>query len=305
MQDRNLYVLAPAQSAAGADRELELAALRDWLRAMSAGGLGVALPGFIVRLDRMSRLALSAEQRLGILRELKRPILTLVAGLPKPLPGADRPTRRGGISLEQRLYCLMIKNLKQALLDLDYSGQPLSAEVERRRRWTVRNLYRFMARQIETGISRQLAALPEGTWHELHDLNAYVTARAFARPRLGARRRGEAFDPESEYRRLLLLGLIGRAAAGSGIPPSILAALPHWAAETRLADPSPYVGELKQFVVDLTQDIAPCRIEGPITDVFHGFVLLPPVDCRASLTALQQGGSLRTADELHTGFRIS
>lgn len=303
MEDKNLYVLAPAQAAPGADGELATAALGAWLQEMSAAGPGVAVPGFIVRLDRISRLALSAEQRLELLRGLKRPILTLAAELPKPLRGGGRLVPRGGVSLEQRLYCLMIKNLKQALLDLDYSGQPLSAEVEKRRRWTIRNLYRFMARQIGTEVFWQLA-LPEGTWHELHDLNAYVTARAFARPRLAARRRGEDFDPDSEYRCLLLLGLMGRLAAGSAIPSWILDALPHWAAETRLADPNPYVGEVGQFVVDLSRDTAPRRVEGPISDVFHGFVLVPPAECRAALVALEQGLPL-PADGPRRVFRAS
>jgi hypothetical protein len=274
MEHKNCY--SPELTLGGGEpgAELNLAAIREWLGRTRALGLSRAVPEFVLMLDRMSRTAMNVAERLDALRELKRPLLKLVAAMPKPVarlaPGAPAPL------LEQRLYCLMFKNLRQALEDLNVSRQAFSAETDKRRRWAVRNLFRCLARQIELGLSWQ-RPVPSNTWQSLHDLYSYVTARGIARPGSVARRyrRLEDFDPGVEYRRLLLLGLLEGLLHGRAVPRELIEGVSGWAQDSRLAEPDAYVGAFGVFVVETSRDAPPRFVEGALEGTFRGWVLIP------------------------------
>lgn len=279
MTDRsNCYALETMLSAAGGCTEFCVVPIREWIAEIRGLGLRRAAPQLIVKLDRMSRVAMSAAARLNVLREFKRPLLKAAAGLPKPI-GSSRQRDSGdsgGLLLEQRLYCLMVKNLKQVLMDLDYSIDAFSAEMDKRRRWALRNLFRFLGRQIEFSLLWG-RSVPARTWQELHDLHAYVLARGIVRTGGRGRRvrRGDDFDPQEEYKRLLLLGLAGRVLKdwlrGSLVHDRIRS----WALDSSLQNPEPYVGEFDCFVVETSKDAPPRQIRGTLTESFRGWVLMP------------------------------
>ena len=240
-------------------------------------GLGKAVPQVFVKLDRMSRVSMSASRRLGILHELKRPLLKLAFGLPKPVVSATvRSAGSEEMMLEQRLYCLVIKNLRQALRDLDFSEGSFSAEMDKRRRWVLRNLFRFFGRQVAFGLLWRYR-VPEHTWSVLHDLYSYMTVRGIARPGVIARRqgRGDDFDPQQEYLRILLMGLAGCMLPMSQITPGLLERLDAWAVESRLGDPHAYIGDHDLFIVELSKDLPPRQVVGVLTESFRGWVLIP------------------------------
>jgi hypothetical protein len=276
MKHKNCY--SPELTLGGGESgaELNLAAIREWLDRTRALGLSRAVPEFVVKLDRMSRTAMNVVDRLDALRELKRPLLKLVAAMPKPVtrlvPGATSPAPL----LEQRLYCLMFKNLRQALEDLNVSHRAFSAEADKRRRWAVRNLFRFLARQIEFGLTWQ-RPVPTDTWQSLHDLYTYLTARGIARPGAVARRyrRLDDFEPGIEYRRLLLLGLLGGLLHGRQVPGGLIEGAAGWAEESRLVEQDAYVGAFGVLAVETSRDAPPRYVEGALAGGFRGWVLIP------------------------------
>jgi hypothetical protein len=241
-------------------------------------GVAPALARFLVKLDRMSRTALDAAERIALLREIKRPLLKLVASLPKPRLTAvgEYPTGTGEITLEQRLYCLTIKNLRQALADLDQSSDFHSAELDKARRWLLRNLFRFLDRQVRFGLLYG-RSVPRFTWQTLHDLYSYVSARRLAMPRAIARRHGrwDDFDPRLAYRELLLLGLADSITKGRRFTPELIEEIAGFAQSCRLAEPDGFVGEFNVYRTDLSVDMPPQKVVGALTESFRGWVLIP------------------------------
>jgi hypothetical protein len=179
--------------------------------------------------------------------------------------------------VEQRLYCLTIKNLRQALADLDRSSDLNSAELDKARRWLLRNLFRFLDRQVRFGLTYGLP-VPRFTWQTLHDLYSYIRVRRLAMPRAVARRRGrgEDFDPGLAYRRLLLMGLADVLTnARRCFTPDLIEEIAAFAGTCRLAEPEGFVGALGLFRVDLSNDSPPQRVVGALTESFRGWILLP------------------------------
>jgi hypothetical protein len=277
VNEKNCYALEPVLSFDDTDWELEPAAIGAWaLRARSVG-LRVALPELILKLDRLAKTAMPAPKRVEALQALKRPLLKMVASLPKP---ASTPPEGASetLMLEQRIYCLTVKNLKQALLDNDGSAESYSAEMDKRRRWTMRNLLRFLGRQIEFAVLWN-RTIPSHTWQELHDLHTYATVRGYARPRSRAASlrssRVSDFAPQREYLRLLLLGLAAHQLGGGRMSPVLVDQIASWAGESRLVEPEAHLGELGLFLVELSVDAPPRQIPGALTDTFRGWILQP------------------------------
>lgn len=277
MSHKHCYSLETALSAGSVSEEFQIEAIRSWLTHTRSLSLQMAVPQFILKLDRLSHTAVAAAVRVAVLQELKRPLLKAVAGLPKPVSPEYRPGREAtAMALEQRLCCLMAKNLKQTLQDIDSFADSFKAEMDKRRRWTVRNLFRFIARQIEFSVFWDRPA-PTSTWQELHDLFSYVWVRGYDRPRGSSLRlvRNADFDPQQEYIRMLLLGLAARQSQQRELSPSLLDAIARWAGESRLVAPELHVGELEVFVVEVSRDAPPRKVSGALAESFRGWVLEP------------------------------
>jgi hypothetical protein len=277
MHNRSCYSPETSQSAVFDAEELDGEAVRLWLMEIRHLGVAQALPLFLTKLDYMSRVALGPAERIELLRLMKRPLLKLAAGLPKPLlRDHSSGVTAGGVRLEQRLYCLTVKNLRQALADLDRSSTFDSAELDKGRRWLLRNLFRFLDRQIRFGLIFG-QSVPPFTWQTLHDLYSYVSVRRLAMPRAIARRRGrgEDFDPGMEYRRLLLLGLAETLTDGRRFTPEFIEEVTAYANTCKLAEPEGFVGEFGVFRVDVSRDGPPIKVVGALTESFRGWVLIP------------------------------
>lgn len=278
----NCYALEPTLSAAAALRaEFGLGPMHSWLAQVRRADLHRVVPQLIVKLDRMSRVALSVTERRNFLRALERPLLDAVHRIPKP-PEQRRPQQPGEIqslTLEQRLYCLVVKNLKQLLADRDAYTANLGARNDKGRRWVLQNLFFYLGRQIEFGLFRGLP-LPQNTWLELHQVYGYVATQELASADLGYGQAGpraapgEAFDPDREYKRLLLLGLAGRLNQDRRWGEFVQERIADWVADTSLRPPEAYVGELDLYVVETGKDVPPRQVKGALKASFRGWILM-------------------------------
>ncbi|MCG6859835.1 MAG: hypothetical protein LJE70_00880 [Chromatiaceae bacterium] len=275
---RNCYALEIILSSGPTPVEFTPRWMRAWSGGLRQSKLKEAIPQLIVKLDRMSRVAMPAALRREILRELSRLLLTAVAALPK-IAGNGVSRDHGGVDillLEQRIYCLMVKNLKQVLRDLDASMDVYSAVTDERRRWTVRQLFRFLGRQIELSLFGDVS-LPCHTWQELHELYIYSVSRDIIFPgEIGRQGGRKGFDPERAYKRLLLLSIAGRLVRNPPWSEFVRDKIGHWVADTTLESPDAFIGEADLFVVDASTDSPPRQLKRKLVEPFRGWVLRRP-----------------------------
>lgn len=249
--------------------------LEDWVGGLKARGVLQAGPALLQVLEMLRRSDLPLGRRLGILSLLKTPVLKVCAGLPKPRAGrADV-----GLTLEQRLGRLMFVNLDDALHLFD-KRHPFPGERESQQRlWLIRNLFRFAGRQIRYAIQYR-AALPPGTWRDLHELYLYLyllSRRSLTLWDLEAGQPvGDGFDYELEYRKLLLLGLVARFRPDIINDQGLMDRLATWAEQTRLDDPHTRLGWLGSYIVESSADEAPRWFSGSLDLPFRGWVLRLP-----------------------------
>jgi hypothetical protein len=273
-------------ASAAARAEFEVPRVTAWLADLRRQGLGLALPGLILKLDTLGKVSLPALQRVELLRLFNKPVLKILASLPKPVIAATQASpgaAPAGLTLEQRLLRLMQINLKQALYDLfkvEFSDDDDAAD--NARAWTSSSLFDFMERQIRYGVDWRVP-WPPGTWQDLHDVFAFLSARVptqvlstsefdmdgsgMSRPR--------SLDAENVYKRLLLLGLASQFKPNCCDDPDLSKNLDVWAAESRLDEPERRVWDIGVYMVEVGRDVPPRHYPGVLEDTFHGWVLEP------------------------------
>lgn len=258
--------------------------LTDWVEGLRKGGVRQAAPALILALDQLRVADLSPSRRIATLRLLKAPILKTCAGLPKPWKTAAKGRLLQAPTLEQRLFRSMFQNLKQALHQLDRCYFLLNARQSRRREWVVRNLLRFVERQLRYA-ALWSAPVPEGTWRDLHDLHVYLMVRRSPAPKDAPDTPGDRrdVDPELEYKQFLLFGLAAACAGREVLNGELMDRLPHWAVDTLLEDPHGAHGDTDVLVVELSEDSPPRRHLGTLSTEFRGWILIPPAEFLARI----------------------
>jgi hypothetical protein len=260
------------------------------------------LPLLYKILDRLDGEELTPRQHIRALRNLKRPLLEMVKALsrldalesdPKVSPLSPSPTSA------QRLLERMCRNLEHLLLTLDRHRFQSGASDDVDRRWTIRQLFAYLGHQIEYGI---LGARPwpPRTWQRLHDLFEYLVERRGLELGTGSSDLGQGLDPETAYKRLLLLGLCPRLKGVRRLNGDVVNQLTQWAIESRLGQPAAHLGEYGLIVVETSQD-GPARYrKQPADDPWRGWVLEPPGEFlafagiqRPSLSLAERGDDTR------------
>lgn len=233
-------------------------------------------------LDQLDSEALSPEQRIRALRHLKRPLLKLASGLPRPTRPASASVADlpADPTISQRLFSRVCRNLDHILLALDKRRFDPGCRHNDLRCWTIRQLFKFLGYQVDYAVIWG-QPLPEGTWQRLHDLFAYLLHRGDIRLGEAPSHRATSFDPELSYKRLLLLGLIPRLAGR--VNADHLADLPTWAALTALSDPAGHLGEYGLITVETSKDAPPAHREAPPEDLWRGWVLRAPAAFRTAM----------------------
>jgi hypothetical protein len=281
----NCYQPDPEISSARLRREFESPAFDAWLERLTDRGLFQILIALMLKMERLVRAPLDGARRQAVMQRLVAVARDVADDLPRGSghasagQGQDQP-----LSLEQRLICLTFKNLKRTLEILDRSGGGGISQRDAARRWVLQELFTCLGRQIELG-ALWGRPWPPQTWQELHDLYAYCRAR-LGPP--GERQQPDGgFDPETSYKRLLLMGLIAGQGATALLAPERTGRFAAWVDETELNDPTSYFGVLGAFLVECSRDVPPHRVSGALGPVERAWVLEAPAELVAELSAIR------------------
>lgn len=238
------------------------------------------LPLLYRLLDQLDEEDLGPQQRIRALKILQGTLLETVQSLSR-LDGLEADLKVSALTPSptpaQCLLERMCRNLDHLLLALDRRSFGAGPMDNVDRRWTIRQLIRFLGQQIEHGVL-YARPLPPRTWLRLHDLFAYLIARGGLMPGSGGSVLGAGFDPETFYKRLLLLGLCPRLLGARALEEDVSNQLMRWAIESRLEEPAGRLGEYGLIVVETSRD-APARFRAqPQNDPWRGWVLEPPAE---------------------------
>ncbi len=280
----NCYQLVPPSENAQACREFDSPAFEAWLERLSGQGLCQLLVSLLLKLERLAQVPVEGPQALAILQQLAIVLRDVADDLPKgrlPLPDSAAP-----LSLEQRLCCVMFRNLKLTLERLDRSARGMLVNPDAERAWLVAEMFDWLGRQIELGVLRG-KTWPAHTWQELHDLYFYVNNRmAAARPRIAqAADADSGDDPQTAYKRLLILGLYAEHGGDTLLGPDQAERLADWARASILDDPGLYFGYLGTYLVEVSRDTPPRLVTGALGSATRAWVLRLPADLLSIIEA--------------------
>ena len=208
----------------------------------------------IVKLEQLARVGVPTSRRIYLLRKVDAMIADVEKHFTLPIAATGQSQPPQGILIEHRIYSLMAKNLKLALLDLDRSTTARALASAEDRPWLIRRLFGFLARSIELSMTTG-RPWAQGIWSELHELYYYVLYRQDAEIDETREIRDMTFDPELEYKRLLLLGLARQMGKIVDSMPELMQRIPMWARQTRLKEPRIYEGTFGVYLVDITKNV--------------------------------------------------
>ena len=154
------------------------------------------------------------------------------------------------------------------------AGLAQSDAVERLRAWLVRELFRYLGHSIEYAM-RWDRPYPAGLWSTLHELYADLVERNEAVATIEARDdKVVDFDPETEYKRLLLIGLARQRVPADQRSPWLFTILASLAKDSRLKHPEGHRGEFDLTVVEISKDEPPHRIS-VVEYELNGWIFVP------------------------------
>jgi hypothetical protein len=266
-----------------AAREFAPELFERWVALVAERGAGGMLTALVLKLERLARTRLDLRSRLWVLMRLLPAVHDLADGLPAPSARAHGAGDPQGLSLEQRLWCLVYRILAQML---EWVDGPDGGDLRDRdlvRLWLVSGLFEALGRLMDLGRG---VGTPPGSWQQAHDLYVYYLGRVQGSSE-GLLPDGQllqaldprALPPDAAYRRLLIYAMIRAAGRqdliGLGLRDPALAA---WAGEAELHDPGSYFGVLGTYLVELSADAPPRRVPGALGEVSRSLVLEPPAD---------------------------
>ncbi|WP_295580734.1 hypothetical protein [uncultured Lamprocystis sp.] len=280
----NCYQVAPPPEHAQSHREFDSPVFAAWVKRLSGQGLCQMLVSLLLKLERLAQAPVEGPRALAILQQLAIVLRDVADDLPKGrLPPTDSTAL---LSLEQRLCCVMFKNLKLTLERLDRSARGMLLNPDAERAWLVGEMFDWLGRQIELGVLRG-STWPPHTWQELHDLFFYFSNRMkAARPQMAQAVGPHSFDdPQTAYKRLLILGLYAEQRSDTLLGPDQAQRLDDWARASTLEDPGLYFGYLGTYLVEVSRDTPPRLVTGALGSANRAWVLRLPTDLLAIIEA--------------------
>lgn len=254
--------------------EFDEPSVEVWISQIRTQQLKNALPSLLVKLDTLSKADVPPSRRITLLQMVKDPVVKALSHIPSPVH------ERGGnigLTIEQRLLLMMINNMWRALQEVDRSRTAFSYSEDEDRDWVLRNLFRFIGRQVLYGI-KWGRPWPKMTWQQLHDVFVYLVVRGAVHLNVGVQVVEDAsgFDPETEYKRLLLIGIAYRLGDRHRLNREFLDNTRTWAALSELQDVQRMSGDETWFEVEVTSDEPPRLRRHGSKHQFRGWALQPP-----------------------------
>lgn len=273
----NCYLPTADPDASGHPPELAPQALETWLAGLVERGMCATLVSIFLKLERMTDAPIHAAQRIAVLYRLMPAIRDLADDLPKDPPAAKPGYAREPQSLQQRLICLTVKNLKAALQGLDSVNGTEVPGRDAARLWAVQCQFEWLGRQILL-CARWGRPWPRQTWQELHDLYAYWLDRLASGTRAAESQStdSESFDAVQAYKRLLLVGLISASGASGLLAPAWSSLLDIWATESVLLEAGPESLATGSYLVELSFDSPPRKQTNVVDTLRRALVLRTP-----------------------------
>lgn len=270
-----------------------IADLLEWIEHLPSLGLQHAVPGLILRLERLRESPAPLATRFHLLRLLKGAVLKIAAAL-TAAPAADARVPFG-LSMDQRLYEAIARNCQHLLAELDrvpFDVEPLRIFY---RYWTVRNAFRFAGRQL-LGALESRRPWPPGAWLELHRLYVSLVVRGNYAETL-VQGGGQRFEPERIYKRLLATGLAAdHLVDGSGqLDAETMRRLVAIADRSALVDPEVLADASRVALVDVTLDRPPRWHAGPLPERVQGWALRTPPELDGLIRHLAAARASREA----------
>jgi hypothetical protein len=246
----------------------------------TATGASSTVPSAVVQqvvdLERLLKTPLPVQLRIDLLQGLESHLATALGTLRQVVAqwSHAKAIRERLLALEQRLYDLMIRNLKHALVELDRSRRAYDDTASRDRGWLVRALFGYLGRQIEHSARWDRPWQP-GAWQELHDTYAYLVRRSDLAMDAEEGAQNRRFDAAAEYKRLLLVGLMKDSVPPAERTDRLFRLLSRWAGETTLTEADSFSGSFGHLVVEISRDGPARKIAGAIDFGLNGWVLQP------------------------------
>ncbi len=248
-----------------------------------------APPPALLALYQIRDQVIAPELRLAMLRDLKDEVDAIqsvgprsgfCAGRPRDAGGFtpsagttnQAPALTGSLTPEQRVICSWCGNLQRLLVDLGqprYAGQ---ASFGVYREWVLRQLFKGLGSAVESAVRSGESALP-GTWKSLHDLFVYLDGRDELGGTAAHGRAG--FNPEVEYKRLLLMGALAEYVRAVWILEAIGPRLREWASDSQVRPDVRVVGASALLRLTLSEDAPPRHARPGDAQPYNGWVLEP------------------------------
>lgn len=295
------YAPAEPDPGQGTPDEFQPAALLAWSDRLTGIGACQAVVGLILKLETMSRVRMPGGDRALLLHFLEGPLHRLFEGMPRLTPKAVRTAALKGwdLTMEQRLACVVYRNLARTLRDLDDTPEDPGEHRTETRLWVLEQQFVLLARQIDHAARARLSP-PPGTWLELHGRYKYFLewfGRSGGDP-LGVGLDSDV-DLSSSYKRLLLLGIAAGAAGVELTAEGFAARLRAWVMESRLEAPRAAGLGPGVWVVDAGRDGPPYKPDGPVELGPRCSVLIP---ARAFQNLLRSSGPAGSGGPAGPGF---
>ena len=270
------YGLAKLDLGLAIPDDFDPATLLAWSDRVVGLGACQAVVGLILKLDAMSRVAMSGSDRALLLHLLEGPVHWAFEARPHLTPGAVRSTiQKGwGLTLEQRLACLVYRNLRQALRNLDDVPASPDEDVSDTRLWLLEQQFFVLDHQIRYATRARLTP-PTGTWLELHGRYQYFLDW-FDGSAAAATGMGSEPDLLPVYKRLLLLGIAAGSDGDELNTEAFATRLRVWAAEAGLEAPGASGARSGAWVVDPSLDGPPYEADGSVDLGPRCALLVPP-----------------------------
>lgn len=258
-----------------------------WLERLRPSDLHLMLPQVLLTLDQIRDQAMDPERRLAMLRALRDQVEAIQSAIPNPQttppPCGQASESPRHLTLEQRLTRAWCSNLQRLLMELGQPRYEGHARFAVYREWTLRQLLRGLSQAVACS-ARSTQPASWGLWRSVYDLFLYLEGRDELQGSGDAGR--YRFSPETELKRLFLIGGIAGYAEAQRILESVQSRLSDWAEASELRRGDSPLREVRSLRLDVARDEPPQWASQGTRQPYSGWLLDLPDSLSAYLASM-------------------